>query len=111
MNKIIIDFNMITDPKELSDRFNEFFVGIGHKLASNISTENKKAFSPYRTHRINITLVVDRKDIETHISSLKTKTSFGVDGISIIFLKFLSPALTKPLSVSYLLFSLVQLHR
>ena len=52
LNKIIVDSNIITDPKEICDRFNEFFVGIGPKLASNINTENKKAFSSYLTHRI-----------------------------------------------------------
>ena len=42
---MIVDSNIITDPKETCDRFYDFFVGIGPKLASNISTENKKAFS------------------------------------------------------------------
>ena len=102
LNKIIVDSNIITDPKEICDRFNEFFVGIGPKLASNINTENKKVFSSYLTHRIITSFsftLVDQRDIETHILSLKTKTSFGIDGISTKILKFLSPALTKPLSV------------
>ena len=98
LNKIIVDSNIITDPKEICDQFNEFFVGIGPKLASNINTENKKSFS-FFTHRIITSFpftLVDQKDIFTHFSSLKT--SFGIDGISTKFLKFLSPALTKPLS-------------
>ena len=77
-------------------------MGIGPKLASNINTENKKAFSSYLTHRIITSFsftLVDQRDIETHISSLKTETSFGIDGISTKFLKFLSPALTKPLFI------------
>ena len=102
LNKIIVDSNIITDPKEICVRFNEFFVGIGPKLASNINTENKKAFSSYLTHRIITSFsftFVDQRDIETHISSLKTKASFGIDGISTIFFKSLSPALTKLLSI------------
>ena len=98
LNKIIVDSNIITDPKEICDQFNEFFVGIGPKLASNINTETKKSFS-FFTYRIITSFpftLVDQKDIFTHFSSLKT--SFGIDGISTKFLKFLSPALTKPLS-------------
>ena len=40
LNKIIVDSSMIADPTEICDRFNEFIVGIGPKLASNINTEN-----------------------------------------------------------------------
>ena len=84
LNKIIVDSSIITDPKEICDRFNEFFVEIGPKLASNINTENKKkAFSSYRAHRIVTSFyftLVDRKDIETHLIS-ETKTSFCVNGI------------------------------
>ena len=102
LNKIIVDSNIITDPKEICDRFSEFFVGIGPKLASNINTENKKSFSSYLSNRIitssSFTLV-DQRHIETHFSSLKTKIWFGIDGISTICFKFLSPAQTKPLSV------------
>ena len=44
---------MITDPQEICNRFNEFFVGIGPKLANNINTENKDVFSAYITKRIS----------------------------------------------------------
>ena len=37
--------------------------------------------------------------VKRSISSLKAKTSCGIDGISVNFLKFLSPALTKPFAI------------
>ena len=101
LSKINVDSNIVTDLKEICDRYDELFVGIGPKLANKINAENKKAFSSHLTH-INITslsfTLADQKDIETHTPSLKTKTSFGIDVISTKCLKLLSPALTKPLS-------------
>ena len=101
LDKIIVDSNAITDPQEICNRFNEFFVGIGPKLANKINTENKKVFSAYITRRILTSFtftLVNQDEVKMCISSLKTKTSCGIDGISVKFLKFLSPALIKPLS-------------
>ena len=86
----------------MCNRFNEFFVGIGPKLANNINTENKDVFSAYITKRIltpfTFTLI-NQEEVKRSISYLKAKTSCGIDGISVKFLKFLSPALTKPLVI------------
>ena len=40
IDKIIVDSNAITDPKEICNRFNEFFVGTGPNLANKINKEN-----------------------------------------------------------------------
>ena len=102
LDKIIVDSNAITDPQEICNRFNEFFVGIGPKLANKINTENKKVFSAYITRRILASFtftLVNQDEVKMCISSLKTKTSCGIDGISVKILKFLSPALIKPLII------------
>ena len=102
LDKIIVDSNAITDPQEICNRFNEFFVGIGPKLANKINTENKKVFSAYITRRILTSFtftLVNQDEVKMCISSLKTKTSCGIDGISVKNFKFLSPALIEPLSL------------
>ena len=102
LDKIIVDSSTITDHQEMCNRFNAFFVGIGPKLANNINTENKDVFSAYITKRIltpfTFTLI-NQEEVKRSISYLKAKTSCGIDGISVKFLKFLSPALTKPLVI------------
>ena len=102
LDKIIVDSSTITDAQEICNRFNEFFVGIGPKLANNINTENKDVFNAYITKRILTSFtftLINQEEVERSISSLKAKTSCGIDGISVILLKFLSPALTKPLAI------------
>ena len=91
LDKIIVDSSMITDPQEICNRFDEFFVGIGPKFANNINTENKHVFSPYITKMILTSFIftlVNQEEVKRSISSLKTKTSCSIDGISVIFLNF-----------------------
>ena len=47
LSKININSNIVTDLEEICDRYNEFFAGIGPKLANNINTENKKKRSAH----------------------------------------------------------------
>ena len=73
LDKIIIDSSTITDLQEICNRFNEFFVGIGPKLANNINTENKDVFSAYITKRIltSITFtLINQEEVKRSISSL-----------------------------------------
>ena len=91
LDTIIVDSNAITDPQEICNRFNEFFVGIGPKLANKIDTENKEVFSAYITRRILASLtftLVNQDEVKVCISSLQTKTSCGMDGISVKFKNF-----------------------
>ena len=50
LSKININSNIVTDLEEICDRYNEFFAGIGPKLANNINTENKKKRSAHILH-------------------------------------------------------------
>ena len=52
LDKLIVDSNAITDPKEICNRFNEYIVGIGPNLANKINKENKEVFSAYITRRM-----------------------------------------------------------
>ena len=68
---------MITDPQEICNRFNEFFVGIGPKLANNINTENKDVFRAFITKRIStsftFTLIKQAEVKTTNVLSLYKK--------------------------------------
>ena len=52
LDKIIVDSSTITYLQEICNRFHEFIVGIGTKLAKNINTENIEVFSAYITKKI-----------------------------------------------------------
>ena len=79
-----------------------FFLNIGTNLAASLEKNTAK------THRscLNSNILtsfgfsfVDEDHIDKIMKSLKNKTSSGHDGISINLLKYLSPALLKPLTL------------
>ena len=98
LEKVIVDSNVVTNKREICERFNEFFTNIGPKLAEKNEPGNKKCIDAYLKQRVLTTFsfsLVDDKSIIKCIS----KDSTGHDGISLKLLKFLSPVLTKPLSL------------
>ena len=102
LDKITVDSKTITDKGDMCKRFNEFFTNIGPKLAEKIDTENKKSFDSYLKERVLSSFtfsLVDHNTTLKCISSLASKKSSGHDGISLKLLKFLSPALIKPLTL------------
>ena len=99
LEKIIVDAKIITDKIEICNEFNKFFTKIGPKLADKINTENKKCFENYLKNRILTSFafdLVDESIVTKHISTLRTKNSYGHDGISMKLLKFLLYAVIKP---------------
>ena len=102
LDKIIDDSKIITDKEDMCKRFNEFFTNIGPKLAEKLDTENKKSFDSYLKKRVLSSFTFSLVDYNTTLkcmSSLASKGSSGHDGISLKLLKFLSPALIKPLTL------------
>ena len=101
-HKIIVDSKTITDKISICNEFNSFFTNIGPKLADKINTQNKKCYQTYLKNRILTSFAfdfVDENDVTKHISMLRTKKSYGHDGISMRLLKFLLPAVIKPLTI------------
>ena len=97
LEKIIVDAKIITDKIEICNEFNKFSLTFD-KLADKINTENKKCFQNYLKNRILTSFVFDLVDesiLTKHISTLRTKNSYGHDGISMKLLKFLLPAVIK----------------
>ena len=99
---IIKDGRQIRDLSQIVENFNEFFVNIGPNLSRNINCRNGRSFQTYLNRHILTYFhfkLINEKDTEKYIRSLRTKTSSGQDGISTTLLKFLSPGLIKPLTL------------
>ena len=79
-----------------------FFSNIGAKLASSIDTQNKKPYNFYLTKIITSEFnfhLCEPDDIDKIIQSLKSKESFGHDGISVKLLKSIYSSILLPLTL------------
>ena len=90
-----------SDRKEIANKMNSFFTGIGPTLADAISTENKPGYqtflSPPSSHLFYFQYT-DAEYIENLIMTLKNKNSQGIDGISTNLLKKIAKQVAQPLS-------------
>ena len=102
VKSIISNGRMINDTAEIVNKFNEFFINFGPNLISNVSRVSHQTQHKYLTRNIltsfNFSLA-DENHIAKTLPSLRTKDYSGHDGISTKLLKFISPALLKPLTI------------
>ena len=103
IKSILINNNIKTnDPKMIVDKFNDFFSKIGSNLSKHVSQTTSKNYRQFLNTTIltsfNFSLASEL-EVKKIIRALKTKTSSGHDGISVKLLKFLTPALIKPLTL------------
>ena len=94
-----IDFE---EPEGISEKFNKFFVEIGHEIANNANNESSNNnFRTYLTKSVNSTRVFDHPnslEIYNAINALNPHKACGYDDISAAFLRLgnevLAPFLT-----------------
>ena len=88
----------LTDLRDISQSFNEYYVNVGPKLASNIGNSNSRNFElPKVTSPKSFYMFpTDNEEVHKIIHLLKPKTSSGHDDISPIFLKKISIGLLIP---------------
>ena len=101
IKQIMVNGNKINDKQKIANEFNNFFANIGAKLASSIDTSNKKPYKHYLTKNILTSFnfeLYELEDTEKLIKSLKTKVSFGSDGISVKLLKAITPGIILPIT-------------
>ena len=102
IKSIISNGRMINNTAKVVNEFNEFFINIGPNLICNVSKVSHETHHKYQTRNIltsfNFSLV-DENHIAKTLASLHTKNFSGYDGISTKSLKFISPALLKPLTI------------
>lgn len=90
---------VISEPSEIAESFNDYFINIGKKLAKRIEkplnyVEHKKIHA--NTIFMNPT---DEQEIKNVIFELKNKKAPGFDGLKAETLKLISDDIKKPLTV------------
>ncbi len=96
------DEKIITDKLDIANRFNSFYADIGPQLAQKILAPPNKSFKNYLTVKYNLNFQfqnVEESNVNEIISKLKSKTSFGWDGLSTKLLKSIKSIMTKPLTL------------
>lgn len=75
---------IISQPKEIANKFNEYFVNVGPNLADKIP-EQMINYNTYLTKRYKNSLFLDaitEQEVETEINQLKVNKACGYDEIS-----------------------------
>ena len=101
-SRFIHEGTELIGPKNVADKFNEYFTEIGPKLAKSIDTANKAPFNHYLTTpcAASFNFVYTKPDdIEKIIRNLKPKSSAGYDNISTKLLKEIENVISRPLSI------------
>ena len=102
IEEIIVNGNNAKSEQSIANEFNIFFINIGPNLANNISSNNKRIYTSYLT---NVTASnfyfspISQDDVSKIIASLRSKSSFGHDGMSTKCLKTLAPVLLGALTL------------
>ena len=100
-NKFILNNVTITDPDEIANEFNKYFINIGTALSDQIQPlhstqdyppQHKKPTSNFSFHSVN------EECIANFIVKLKNKSSYGYDSISSKLIKSASHVLVRPLT-------------
>ena len=92
--------NLISDPKQIADAFNDFFVNIGD--TGPLNANPIADFEQYMPAKPNCNLKfhsVTVDNVSRIIDSLKPKTSSGVDSISNKLIKYVKDVILEPLTV------------
>ena len=92
----------IKNTLDMANTLNNFFTSIGRNLAQNITYTGDKNYSYYlKTHHNKIFKFkeIEPESIITVINSLTNKSSVGIDCISTILLKCITPSIIKPLTL------------
>ena len=94
---------LISDPVEISNKFNEYFINVGPKLADRIQNNNVN-FATFLGERSVNSIFLDavtEKEVETEISNLNSNKSCGHDEIPPKLVKEISKQIVKPLTHIY----------
>ena len=92
---------IIEDPTDLANAFNDYFINIGTNLSQHIESDTSHAYY-LKNNYSNLDFKfkqINESDILTIIKKLKIKFSSGLDGISNNLIKHASDAISKPLTL------------
>ena len=91
--------NLISDPKQIADAFNNFFINIGD--TGPLNANPTADFEQYMPAKPNCNLKfqsITVDNVSRIIDSLKPKTSSGVDCISNKLIKYIKDVIMEPLT-------------
>ena len=97
-NYFSVNGNKISNPKNIANEFNNYFVNIGPQLAAQISSSHANSLPPMNLVNSFYMEPTTPQEIKSIIQLMKPKTSCGYDGISPKFLKEFSEEVLLPLS-------------
>lgn len=93
--------NSITDPTEIANKFNNYFVNLGPKLANKIRNSSNNTFEKYLTDANPNSMFLSpiyEYEVQTEIKSLNANKSSGYDGYYAKILKDIYKEISKPLT-------------
>lgn len=101
--KIVDTNNEFSDPKHISDAFNNYFANVGIKLEKEIPRVNKRPEEYLRLPQSNSFFISQTitTEIENTISSLTSGKAVGPFSIPIDILKLLKSVISKPLEILF----------
>jgi len=98
------DGKSVADKTVIAEEFNKYFIGVGPKQAEKILIPENKSFTDFlknpTIHIFNFKTVDDQEIIKV-IDSLKSKSSYGHDGMSNKLLKYVKYEIAKPLKLLF----------
>ena len=92
--------NVFINPEDISNQFNDFFLNVGSKLASNIQSTGKSYFE-YLKNPINSSMYMKpivEMDITKIIEKFSPNKSAGDDNIGNFIIKRVGKEIVKPLT-------------
>ena len=102
IKSVLSEGKRISDPADIAEKFNNFFIRISSTLADKIKRPEGIHYRQFLHQNILSSFefdLIDEKKI-THVARcLHNKSSSGKDGISLKLLKYLLPGLSKPLTL------------
>ena len=93
---------LLSDPLQIANSLNSYFVNVGPNLAGKIKIPKHSNHKVYLKEKDTNTFdftKVDELEVNSIIDHLSPKTSYGFDGISTILLKQCKKAIIKPLQI------------
>jgi hypothetical protein len=103
IDEIVYNNSIISDPKQIANKFNNFFINIGPDLAKKITpvSENFGKFLPPKNTNSIFLKPTDNLEIKEIILGLKNSYSKGHDNISVNTIKNCYDQLAEPLCMIF----------
>ena len=93
--------NILDDPKEIANKFNDYFVNVEPNLANTIKQVDNNSFHKYFKGNYQLSFflnpITDRK-LELELENMNSNKSFGYGGISAKILKKVAKEISIPLT-------------